>query len=254
MLFGESANADLSNWNTYSMILNNNGDTLQLNQFATSADIVSSFYGAIPTDYGYAFCGAIDGPLSTDIISYLVIMNHEGELIDTFVVGSNTYQNISHSLCRTPDNGYLLAGTITIIDNNANFSYPYLLRLDANFNTLWDTTYQLPGFAGYHSGFEKIIPNYADNTYYLVGNINNFASVNDVLWLHIDSLGHILHQRIITEPEYFSEETILDFIQTLDGDFVLGITKRHTTVAKAGVILKLSPTGDTIRWIKRCLI
>ena len=251
-IFGESANADLTDWNTYKMIINNDGDTVQINQFETPSEFNSSFFTAILTEYGYAFCGGMSDPLNASLTSYLLRVDYEGQLIDTMlVVGGTINQSFSYTIARTPDNGYLLGGYRRIIDNNGNFSYPYLLRLDANFNTVWDTTYQLTNFFGYYSGFTKIIPNYADSTYYLVGNINNFEDVNDVLWLHINEQGHILHQRVITEPEYFSEEVVSDFIKTTDGDFVLGITKYNNGPAKAGIILKLSPNGDTIRWAKK---
>jgi hypothetical protein len=240
------------NWNVYSIFVDEYGElTDSVHYGFPSNDYGAAILGGIITEYGYALCGYAGNNQNLVVGNqcYLLQTNSDGSLIDSIWTGANN--SVSYTIARTPDNGYLLGGYRRIIDNNGNFSYPYLLRLDANFNTVWDTTYQLTNFFGYFSKFVKIIPNYTDSTYYLVGNINNFEDVNDVLWLHINEQGHILHQRVITEPEYFSEEVVSDFIKTTDGDFVLGITKYNNGPAKAGIILKLSPNGDTIRWAKK---
>ncbi len=169
LIIGEHKANDSYWWNGFSFFVSNIGNLTEPQIYESPYNDGMVLFGGIETENGFLLNGYMVGQNATSSNALLVQINNNGTLLDSTWTGASN--SGSYTLTRTPDNGYLLGGYRLIIDNNGNFSYPYLLRLDANFNTVWDTTYQLTNFFGYYSGFTKIIPNYADSTYYLVGNI-----------------------------------------------------------------------------------
>ena len=245
---------DSGAWNAYYVLINANGDTISSTNQIMPVNYGVAITQGISTEYGYAISGYIGTNLSNPINfqNYVVRLNQNTELIDTTWVGSN----ISSSRCitRTPDGGYLLGGYIHQ-EPNIQSRHPYLIRLNANMEVVWDSTYIIPtiGFGlGY---FTELIADTTDNSYYAL----SIASYQpyDLVWLHLDDSGTILDHRIFPSTPYDWPTNTADIsiwggdmIRAKDGDFVLSITEIQLDDPIGCYLLKLSPDGDTVRWKK----
>ena len=226
-------------WKAYTMVIDNNGTTQPQIEYSVSENGNSGGYDIINTEYGYAFCGFLENEFSSSQ-SYLLQTNHEGGLINTLIIGSNVYANVSFSLCRTTDKGYLLAG---FINNSNGLHTPYLIKLDSLGVQQWDKTWD--NFTDAFSAFVTAQPAKDGSGYYLVGAINNSYSTGDVLLLKIADDGTEIWQAVYG-VNTGAREVPKTLLQTDDGGFAISYMKTTLPESYSG-LLKLN-ADRTIAW------
>ncbi|HNI45226.1 MAG TPA: hypothetical protein PK230_11060, partial [Chitinophagales bacterium] len=242
-----------SQWNAYSCLINSQGEIDSVFQHNLPTGFGSTCNNGIKVEYGYVLSGVVnhnENPISAQC--YVVQIAPDGSLIDTVWVGMQYSQ--SNCITRTPDGGYLLGGYSR---QPTEFSRrPYLVRLNADMEVVWDSTYIIPtvGFGlGY---FTELIADTTNNSYYAL----SIASYQpyDLVWLHLDDTGTILDHRVFPSTPYDWPTNTASIsiwgeamIRAKDGDFVLSISEIQLDVPIGCYLLKLSPDGDTVRWKKK---
>ena len=252
LVFGDSRGLNITIWSPYSLHLDNDGVLLDTIQYELPDNYNTACTNGIATEYGYVLSGLIshnEQPLSAQC--YVIRITPDGGLIDTVWVGKQYSQ--SNSITRTFDGGYLLGGYSRAPTEPSN--HPYLIRLNANMEVVWDSTYIIPTVGFGLGAFTKLISNTTDNTYYALAIVSSDPTT--LVWLHINDSGAILGNHIFPSTPYDWLNNIAsisiwgkEMIRCKDGDFVLGISEIQLGDVISCYLLKLSPNGDTIRWKK----
>ena len=238
-------------WNNYSFILDKFGNVIDSTHHSlpSSNDGVAVIDG-ITTEYGYATAGYI---VNNSITSqaYFLKLTPDGAIIDTFWVGQLPAA-LSYTLCRTPDGGYMLGGSVRQYSGNNFTTYPYLIRLNEQGEVVWDTMYQLPNIlTGTTNAILNMVADETDGSYYALLILNVGNETSDAMWCHIDWQGNIIDQRIIGTI-WGQMESPRSIIRTIDGNWLISymIYEEGSGDCISGRIIKLSTNGDTILWDK----
>jgi hypothetical protein len=239
-------------WNSYALPITQYGQLPNQPQyFESPINYGSAFFDGLKTEYGFIASGYMVGPDVTDSRIFLLRLEDDGSLVDTIWL-ENELITESRCITRTPDGGYLLGGYSR---QPTEFSRrPYLVRLNADMEVVWDSTYIIPtvGFGlGY---FTELIADTTDNSYYALADVS--SDPTDLVWLHIDDTGTILDHRVFPSTPYdWPTNTAAisisgqDMTRAKDGDFMISITEIQLNDPIGCYLLKLSPDGDTVRWI-----
>ena len=137
------------------------------------------------------------------------------------------------------DGGFFLGGfTISFGQGQADM---YLVRIDANGDTLWTRT-----FGGEENDYCMSMERTADGGLILAGSAFSFNSANrDIYLVKTDSLGNLQWQRCIeiAHPNYCNSIKTLD-----DGGFILcGTTHLYDDSEVSDIfLLRLDSSGDTL--------
>ena len=241
-----------SQWNAYSCLINSQGEIDTVFQHNLPTGFGSTCNNGIKIEYGYVLSGLIshnENPISAQC--YVIQIAPDGSLIDTVWVGKQYSQ--SRCITRTPDGGYLLGGYSR--DPTSTIYYPYLLRLNADMEVVWDSTYSVPNNMGGLGMFRKLITDLTDNTYYALALLGN-DPIN-LVWMRLNEQGEIINQRVFLGEPYDVINDIAsisvsgtDIIRCKDGDFLIALSRRQFDHAISAHLVKMSPDGDTIRWNK----
>ena len=138
---------------------------------------------------------------------------------------------------QTEEGGYIVVGTTSSF--GAGGSDVYLVKLDADGNTLWEKTY---GSEADEEG--RSIARTTNGGYIIAGSTGSPPSdINAYIYLiKIDDLGNVVWER--TYDEYFCSAASVQ--QTVDNGFVLTGTIRETDFYPNALILKLDANGDIV--------
>jgi len=164
--------------NMYIAKLNSiNGDT-----------IWTRILGGNQMDRGYSICNSYNGGFiivgftesfgAGGFDVYLAELNSEGDTISTKTYGL-TGNESGYSICQTPDSCYLIAASTNSIGAGSNDVY--LIKLDANLDTLWTETY-----GGANNDYPQEIMCGSDSNYVVIGTTESFGNSNDVYFLKIE--------------------------------------------------------------------
>lgn len=230
-------------WTTYFLKTNQYGDSTASNLFSGLAQ-----YGVcsdlLPTESGYAITGLTHQyPYSDlDYRGFLLQADTEGIMVDFKLTGLDTSASSILDMERTADGGYLLAGYKIVAEASPYWWELYLVRLDAEGNTLWERVYdQYP----YYNTFSSIAPA-NDGGYMLYGTTNIKYFVNPVeaaiILMKVDQDGIMEWDSIYRLHPVTNATGQLRRIS--DGNYIAiaGID----TDAKHQVIFKVSPTGQIL--------
>jgi PKD repeat protein len=239
-------------WHIFNLEVSNEGICPEEPEFYESPENYGgAIFDGIPTEYGFAALGYMVGPFATDDRPYLLKINHEGEFLDSTWV--DFCDNCSaYTLCRTPDGGYMLGGSVRQYSGNNFTTYPYLIRLNEQGEVMWDRAYtQNNGvnFGSDYSRFRSIVTDSISDTYYVLG-IKGYNPSVDVIWMHIDSSGNILSQNILGDEQFNTNQQATKMIRTSDGGWLINYFIIESGNSVSGRLLKLNATGDTIEWQK----
>ncbi len=222
-------------------------------------------YGGSGFDYAYSIQQTIDGGYVVTGIIHSVSMGHDdfyvvktdaqGDMLWTRTYGGSGNDQ-AHSVQQTTDGGYVVAGTTESFGaGSIDF---YVVKTDAQGDTLWTRTYGGSGFDYAYS-----IQQTADGGYVVAGFTDSFgAGAEDFYVVKTDGQGDTLWTRTYGGSSYDVANSIQ---QTAYGGYVIaGFTGSFGAggydfyVVKTGGVRVLSPNGgetshisqvDTTRWI-----
>ncbi|RKZ30561.1 hypothetical protein DRQ33_07775, partial [bacterium] len=149
-------------------------------------------YGGSELDYGRSVALALNDGLimvgsifsftAPDCI-WIINVNRDGTIVWERTYGMG-FDNYGHSIAQTEDGGHIIAGETWGILPLPNL---YLLKINADGNTLWERDY---GDSSFASGYSVIQTN--DNGYIITGDIYPFDEDSSRIYvLKTDSLGEI---------------------------------------------------------------
>jgi len=216
-----------------------NGDTLWTKTFGgTGSDVGYSVQQT--ADGGYVIAGYTNsfGAGSTDV--YLIRTDSTGDTLWTRSYGGAN-DDFAYSVQQTADGGYIITG------NTTNFgvggSDIYLIKTDANGDTLWTKT-----FGGTSNDSGQLVQQTADEGYIIAGNTTNFgAGGSDFYLIKTDSIGDTLWTKTYGGT---SDDLGNSVQQTFDGGYIItGYTNSFGAGFIAAYLIKTDSIGDTL-WTK----
>jgi len=217
-----------------------NGDTLWTKTYGGSG--IDIGHSVVQTsDGGYIFGGQTSSFGAGNADMYLVKTDASGNTLWTKTYGGSGI-DIGTAVVQTSDGGYLFGGqTSSFGAGNADM---YLVKTDANGDTLWTKTY---GGSGYDRGAS--VAQTSDGGYVFGGQTNNFgANYIDMYLVKTDANGNTLW----TKTYGGSDRDIGNSVaQTNDGGYIFGghITPSIGTNSATMYLVKTDANGDTL-WTK----
>lgn len=216
----------------------------------------TSLYGSVllKNNKGYAISFSQDDNLDEAPYNYTVFLqtDEKGKELYRHTVGDTTHFNRILSMISTPeDGGYIMCGDLYY---NGDFS-PYLIKLNANGQKMWDTVYT--GF-NQDSYFSNILKT-PQGEYYVIGGINNFLTGigSGILLCKINvSNGTIVKKMIYNADTIFGMNYVSDatILRTQDSGFF--ITSSYSGDSPygpyQGFMMKLDSLGS-FEWISDTL-
>lgn len=206
--------------------------------------------GVIATsDGGYLLLGNTDeiGQSGyTDTLAYIVKTNSEG--VPEWETKINYSSNDSaKNAVETRDGGFLVIGSITDYSEKP-YSVVYLVKLDANGNIQWESTYDDP--STYNNALSVIE---ADNGEYVIAGFGaNSAGIYTAFALRTDIYGN---QLWYNKYKFGNDQVFYDITPAVDGGFIAvgSITRQDhepADIQNALLIVKLNEQGN-IEWTKQ---
>ena len=209
--------------------------------------IWSNSYGGIDTEYGYSVNLTTDGCYimggysnsfgAGDNDVYLVKTDADGDTLWT-----RTYGGIGTDKCKSvqqcSDGGYIIAGETNSF-GAGNYDI-YLIKTDANGDTLWTRTF---GGTGIDRG-ESVIEA-TDDGYIVTGTTGSFgAGGKDVYLIKTDANGNTLWTKTFGAINNEEGQSVL---QTTDGDYIIaGFTNSFGAGGNDVYLIKTDVNGDTL--------
>jgi len=195
------------------------------------------------TDGGYITIGFTPqgpgGHIAPNIL--LIKMDSLGNLSWYQTYGGYFSWDMGFSLQQTGDGGYIIVGMTDYF--NYDSSDVYLIKTDANGDTIWSKTF---GGASYDYG--ESVRQTSDGGYIIVGETASFGTGDyDVYLIKTDSLGDTLWTRTYGGDQ---DESGLSVIESSDGGFVItGMTWSYAVGLADVYVIRTDTNGDTI-WTK----
>jgi uncharacterized delta-60 repeat protein len=225
--FGHNGTSD-----AYIIKIDASGDTLWTKTFGSTN--FEGFYCVTPTqEGGFVAAGYCYQNGQTDI--YALKLNENGDSLwsNTFDGDNNEY---GRTVVQVSDGGIVIAGEKNYIDQD--ISDIFILKLDANGNSLWAKT-----FDGGMNEFASSIVQSADGSLLLAGGTNSTGSGGyDAYVLKLDSKGDSLWSKTFGGN---SDDAAYSIIKTTDGGFAIaGSTKSFGSVEGDCYIVKFDPQGN----------
>jgi hypothetical protein len=211
-----------------------NGDTLWTRTYGGS-DSEGSYSVQQTSDGGYIVTGYTYSFGAGDYDFYLVKTDVNGDTLWTRTYGGGLFDYPWH-VQQTSDGGYIIAGETKSF--GAGESDAYLVKTDANGDTLWTRTY---GGTDYEYGY--CVDQTSDGGYIVAGLTESFG-VRDVYLVRTDANGDTLWTRTYGGSDY--EEA--RFVQeTSDGGYIItGYTSSFGAGNNDFYLVKTDANGDTV--------
>src|SRR3990172_2192199 len=192
------------------------------------------------TDGGYIITGTITSFGAGYEDAYLIKTDASGNSLWTKTFGGITY-DVGNSVRQTTDGGYIIAGT-TYSFGVGNYDV-YLIKTDANGNTLWTKT-----FGGTSSDEGYSAQQTTDGGFVITGYTGSFGAGNaDVYLIKTNGSGDTLWTKTFGG---IGIDYGLSAQQTTDGGYVIaGVTQSFGAGIDDVYLIKTDGNGDTL-WTK----
>jgi hypothetical protein len=150
----------------------------------------------------------------------------------------DTWSDVGHSVQQTADGGYIIAGYTD--SYGAGFCDVYLVKTDANGDTLWTRT-----FGGRGDDYGESVQQTSDSGYVIAGITASFgAGGADVYLIRTDADGETLWTRTFGGVNYDWGSSVQ---QTSDGGYiVVGSTESYGAGGTDVYLIKTDAVGDTL--------
>ena len=159
------------------------------------------------------------------------------------LIHSYTTGNIDtiYDVIRTPDNGFMLAGSTPIAANNKN---AYLIRTNSKGEVLWSKHYGSFG----NDNFARIKPT-SDGGYIAIGTIAAYAAARDAMIVKLTAQGDVTWSKRVGLNTTWGE-TGAEILQTSDGGYAYVARYNLADGVADFLVGSLKPDG-TFNWLKR---
>jgi len=171
---------------------------------------------------GYFITGYQNNFDSSGYNIWLIKTNSSGNMVWSKSYGGNDW-DFAHSITTLADSTYVIAGETYSFGNGQRDVY--LVRFDANGDTLWTKTYGGPA-----DDVAKYIFTDRNNNLVVVGNTKSYGAGNsDVYILHLDINGDTLWTKTIGTPDDDFGYSVDMYIDTVNWemDYVIGYTSYY---------------------------
>jgi hypothetical protein len=189
VIAGSTTRRGADNFDVYLIRTNARGDTLWTKTYG--GEYHDGGYSVLQTaENGFVIVGytASSGAGSDDV--FLINTDAQGDTLWTRTFGGG-FDDGSHSLQQTPDNGYIIAGTTSSF--GAGTDDVYLVKTDARGNALWTRT-----FGGTDRDIGSSVQHSADGGFVVAGRTYSFGEGSaDFYLIKTDSLGNVA----VAEPK-----------------------------------------------------
>jgi hypothetical protein len=171
---------------------------------------------------------------------YVIKLDANGNKVWEKTFGGSGWDD-AYSIQQTDDGGYIVAG-VTYSFGTGGYDV-YIIKLDANGNKLWETTY-----GGSIDDYAFSIQQTTDGGYIVAGYTNSFgAGKSDIYIIKLDSKGNKIWQKIYGGSE---DDVASSIQQTTDRGFVVaGYTESFGAGRRDVYVIKLDAYGNKI-WEK----
>jgi len=201
--------------------LNNNGDTLWTKTYDFGHRDEGA--GIIPFAAGNyllianLYTGQISTPVPyyTNDATYFVV-DANGNVLKTMIFDVDTI-NRFHSVKRTSDGGAIMIGETSRYENHMGAGDVYIVKLNANADTVWTKTYG--GYGKYDGGLDIMEAN--DGTYYACAfTQTQFIDSVDNWWLlRLNALGDTMYTKCLIHKK--DNDDPASILQASDGSIVV---------------------------------
>jgi hypothetical protein len=214
---------------------------------SSGREVWTRVYGGLGRDAGHSVRQTTDGDYiivgtsrsSGDSLGdvWLIKTNASGDTLWTRTFGGPS-EDMGNSVQQTADGGYILAGSTRSF--GAGSDDVYLIKTDAQGDTLWTRTY---GGTGSDDG--NSVEQTTDDGYIIAGSTSSFgAGSNDAYLIKTDAQGDTLWTRAYGGP---SREAGYSVQQTADGGYIIGgLTFSFGAGSDDVYLLKTDAQGDTL--------
>lgn len=242
-------------------VLNAEAQTITFNR--TYTDGWNYIYGRAlqqTTDGGYIVAGYINNVFTgTELDVYVMKTNQNGDTAWTKYYGGSKDQE-AHDIKKTSDGGYIITGYKEVYNGLNWLPKMYLLKINANGDSLWSKTYERDNSHGYS------VQQTTDGGYIVAGTGPqpvDFGSPNTYMYLLKtnatgDSSWSEHYEAFSVDPPSISESDVYadkaySVQQTSDGGYILAaqvqVVTSPSTTNNFGYVLKVNTNG-VIEWEK----
>jgi hypothetical protein len=238
ILAGETSSFGVNVWDVYLIKTDANGDS-----------VWARTYGGVELDDGYSVQQTSDGGYivfgrtisfgAGENDYYLVKTDADGDTLWTRTYGG-TSNEWGHSVQQTTDGGYILAGNSMSYGGGGYDARVYVVKTDANGDTVWTRAY---GGTGWEEAYS--VQQTTDGGYVVTGYTMSFGAGGYDIWLlKLDANGDTLWTRT-----YGGENWDCGYSgqQTADGGYIVaGYTESYGAGQSDVYVLKTDADGDTL--------
>jgi hypothetical protein len=218
--------------------LDENGNIVWQKSYGTSYHEEPSPEGIIQTfDNGYILSGVTSNDTWALILAIKLDENGNISWQKTYKVSG---WDLAWSIQQTKDNGYIIAGRLEQVPNNADF---FLLKLNQNGGVSW-----LKSYRGSGQEFLTSVQQTSDNGYIFGGSTTSFGSGGgDMCLVKVDNNGNVKWQKAYGGK---SDEAIYSIQETLDNGFIVtGYTESFGNGGDDIILFKVDESGNIV-WQK----
>ena len=192
------------------------------------------------TDGGYIIAGSTQSFIIGNIAAYIIKVNANGDTLWTKVLGGPNV-DLLESVQQTTDGGYIFAGSTSSF--GAGSRDVWLIKTDANGDTLWTKTY---GGVDYDRGGS--VQQTIDGGYIVVGSTSSYGEPFGDVWLiKTDTIGDTLWTKTFGGPALDFGSSVQ---QTSDSGYITtGFTESYGAGFRDVWLIKTDVNGDTL-WTK----
>ena len=226
--------------NVYLIKTNSLGDTLWTKTYG--GKLCSEGYSVQQTnDGGYIIAGmtnycVIDSP-TIDV--FLIKTNSLGDTLWTKTYG-DTYDDIGYSVQQTSDDGYIITGST--FSFGAGLEDVYLIKTNANGDTIWTKTY-----GGTSHDYGRSVQQTTDGGYIIAGNTTSFGAGGiDVYLIKTNANGDTIWTKTYSGTDWDESRSVQ---QTSDSGYIIAGLTKNFGGAIFVYLIKTNTNGDTL-WTK----
>ncbi len=152
----------------------------------------------VTTDGDYVIAGTSSGGGFSDV--YIVRVDSSGDMVWEQTYGG-PYEDCAADICQTQDGGFMIVGTTN--SNGAPWSDMYVIKTDANGDSVWTATFGSSGWDGWAS----ICRTFDD--YYVVAGYYQDATA-DVFLVNLDTDGNAICSNVVYGPDHEEARSICE--------------------------------------------
>ena len=241
IIAGSTASFGAGGSDAYLVKTNSSGDTLWTKTYGFELWEESKCVQQT-SDGGYVIAGKTNS-FSETSDPYVVKTDYEGNCIWEKIYGGEAHQEEIYSIVQTNDNGFAICGRIVDYGTPEDF---YILRIDADGDTLWTKRYGNFDDADVAHSIKQT----DDGGFIIAGYTLSYQAMLCSVWLiKTDSNGDIVWEQTYSEPGY--DMTVASCIHhTSEGGFIMsGYVMSFSVGTMDAYAIKIDSTGNTI-WSK----